>query len=214
VATMATLGVRSRSLERSLALEIPLNHAPSANRSEQPRTTAQNRQAGGHWFEPSTAHLKSPRTRGGFAFSGGNAAKAVAAKCPHTCQAGALSPARRSSKGLVDATLSEPCLSNGTCRSGSSRTSVCPNSRRFAHRPRLSASADRGVETRVRHRLSDQTGRTPKGDGRRAAGRYGRKAITNRTEKLEAFTAAPRRDVGGPLHNRQGIAGRLSGSRR
>jgi hypothetical protein len=59
VATMATFGVRSRSLKRSLAPVIPLNHALSANHSEPTRTAAPSRQAGGHWFEPSTAHLKA-----------------------------------------------------------------------------------------------------------------------------------------------------------
>jgi hypothetical protein len=33
------------------------NHAVLPNGRERPRTSAANRQAGGHWFEPSTAHL-------------------------------------------------------------------------------------------------------------------------------------------------------------
>src|SRR5438105_946109 len=61
---MATLGVRSGSLSRSVAGAIPLNHAPWANASELTRTSAPNRQAGGHWFEPSTAHLEAPQKRG------------------------------------------------------------------------------------------------------------------------------------------------------
>jgi hypothetical protein len=69
VATMATFGVRSRSLKRSLAPVIPLNHALSANHSEPTRTAAPSRQAGGHWFEPSTAHLESPRKSGAFVFA-------------------------------------------------------------------------------------------------------------------------------------------------
>jgi hypothetical protein len=39
-----------------------------ANLSERARTAAPSRQAGGHWFEPSTAHHRNPRKRGGFAF--------------------------------------------------------------------------------------------------------------------------------------------------
>jgi hypothetical protein len=38
------------------------------------RTAAQSRQAGGHWFEPSTAHLDSLRNAGVFVFSGGPSA--------------------------------------------------------------------------------------------------------------------------------------------
>jgi hypothetical protein len=53
---MATLGVRSRSIGCSVASLIPLNHAAWANLSELARTAAPIRQAGGHWFEPSTAH--------------------------------------------------------------------------------------------------------------------------------------------------------------
>ena len=59
LARMARIGVRSRSLKRSVAEWIPLNHAPWANASELTRTAAPNRQAGGHWFEPSTAHRKA-----------------------------------------------------------------------------------------------------------------------------------------------------------
>jgi hypothetical protein len=60
VARMARIGVRSRSLKRSVAGWIPLNHADLAHPSELARTAAPNRQAGGHWFEPSAAHRKSP----------------------------------------------------------------------------------------------------------------------------------------------------------
>jgi hypothetical protein len=42
--------------ESSLARRIPLNDAAWANLSELARTAAPIRQAGGHWFEPSTAH--------------------------------------------------------------------------------------------------------------------------------------------------------------
>jgi hypothetical protein len=42
---MATLGVRSRSLERSLVLEVPLNDAAWANVGERARTLAPSRQA-------------------------------------------------------------------------------------------------------------------------------------------------------------------------
>jgi hypothetical protein len=37
---------------------ISLNHAIHANPSERTRTLP-SRQAGGHWFEPSTAHISS-----------------------------------------------------------------------------------------------------------------------------------------------------------
>src|SRR6266540_6932830 len=58
VARMARIGVRSRSLKLSVATRILLNHAASAHPSELTRTPAP-RQAGGHWFEPSTAHISS-----------------------------------------------------------------------------------------------------------------------------------------------------------
>src|SRR5213596_738200 len=35
------------------------NHEHQAHLSERARTVAPNRQAGGHWFEPSTAHRKA-----------------------------------------------------------------------------------------------------------------------------------------------------------
>jgi hypothetical protein len=55
---------------------IPLNHAASANTSELTRTAAPDRQAGGHWFEPSTAHLRRPWKQGLFVFhSNGEAAR-------------------------------------------------------------------------------------------------------------------------------------------
>jgi hypothetical protein len=41
------------------------------------------RQAGGHWFEPSTAHLGKPRISGVFAFRDGNASRAMLARCSH-----------------------------------------------------------------------------------------------------------------------------------
>src|SRR5437870_7377777 len=56
---MARIGVRSRSLGRSLVRKIPFDHAVLASRSERVRTPGPNRQAGGHWFEPSTAHRKA-----------------------------------------------------------------------------------------------------------------------------------------------------------
>ena len=37
--------------------ENPCKQAVSAHSSERPRTPAPSRQAGGHWFEPSSAHL-------------------------------------------------------------------------------------------------------------------------------------------------------------
>jgi hypothetical protein len=58
---MATLDVRSGSLKRSLAVRFSLNDALWPNISELTRTSAQYPQAGGHWFEPSIAHLGNPR---------------------------------------------------------------------------------------------------------------------------------------------------------
>jgi hypothetical protein len=55
---MARFGVRSGSLNRSLETVIALNGAVSANQRELTRTVAASRQAGGHWFEPSTAHKR------------------------------------------------------------------------------------------------------------------------------------------------------------
>jgi hypothetical protein len=57
MATMATLSVRSGARRPFDARRIPRNRAVRANLSEQARTAAPDRQAGGHWFEPSTAHL-------------------------------------------------------------------------------------------------------------------------------------------------------------
>src|SRR5919106_895177 len=45
--------------ESSLARRIPLNDAAWTNLSELGRTAAPTRQAGGHWFESSTAHFKA-----------------------------------------------------------------------------------------------------------------------------------------------------------
>ena len=58
MARMARIAVRSGSFRRSVAGRIRLNHAVWANASELTRTAAPNRQAGGHWFEPSTAHSR------------------------------------------------------------------------------------------------------------------------------------------------------------
>jgi hypothetical protein len=89
---MATFGVRSGSLDGSAAARIPLNHAAWANKSEQARTVAPTRQAGGHWFESSNAHERKPRYGGVFAFQEDNTISAVSAKCPR--------PHRRSSRDL------------------------------------------------------------------------------------------------------------------
>jgi hypothetical protein len=80
VATMATLGVRSRSLKRSLALRIPLNHAPSANRSEPTRTPVRVDKLGVTGSSPVPPTSEAPEI-GGFAFSADNNVEAVLAKC-------------------------------------------------------------------------------------------------------------------------------------
>jgi hypothetical protein len=56
VARMSRFGVRSGSVGRSLEGVIRHNQAVEANGRERVRTPAPSRQAGGHWFEPSTAH--------------------------------------------------------------------------------------------------------------------------------------------------------------
>ena len=61
-ASVAVLA-RRRDRLRSVAERIPLNHAAWAHASEPARTAAPNRQAGGHWFEPSTAHRKALQIR-------------------------------------------------------------------------------------------------------------------------------------------------------
>ena len=76
----------------------PQVRARSFGRLRTPRAVssvgrAPARQAGGHWFEPSTAHLGSPRRTGGFVASDGNGARAVSAQCPQ--------PNRRSSRDLL-----------------------------------------------------------------------------------------------------------------
>jgi hypothetical protein len=48
--SFAFAGLFARSLKLA-------HHALKPNGREQARTPALNRQAGGHWFEPSTAHL-------------------------------------------------------------------------------------------------------------------------------------------------------------
>src|SRR5262245_9875432 len=48
----------------ALPQERPANAADRDKR----RTSGSGRQAGGHWFEPSTAHLGKPRSRGVFRF--------------------------------------------------------------------------------------------------------------------------------------------------
>jgi hypothetical protein len=66
---MATLSVRCRSPDRSLRRPKPRSRAVSAHPGEQARTVAPSRQAGGHWFEPSTAHqivVSQTNTRGVF----------------------------------------------------------------------------------------------------------------------------------------------------
>jgi hypothetical protein len=60
---MATLSVRWGSLGRSVDHHIWLNAATFPNRCERARTPAQIRQAGGHWFEPSTAHENTCKNR-------------------------------------------------------------------------------------------------------------------------------------------------------
>jgi hypothetical protein len=77
VATMATLSVRSGSLRPFNAEWFPLNDAAWANLSEQARTAAPSRQAGGHWFEPSTAHLRKPRLGGVFRCGAARAGRAI-----------------------------------------------------------------------------------------------------------------------------------------
>jgi hypothetical protein len=67
---MATFGVRSGSLDRFAAGRVPLNHAAWANQSEQARTVAPTRQAGGHWFEPSTAHSDTSGSREPLSYAG------------------------------------------------------------------------------------------------------------------------------------------------
>ena len=62
--SVAAAGVLSRPLSESGPLENGLTMRFDASR----RDSARNRQAGGHWFEPSTTHLESPRRRG-FSFS-------------------------------------------------------------------------------------------------------------------------------------------------
>jgi hypothetical protein len=52
----ATFSVRSGSLGRSGAWRTWLNQAFLPNSGEPARTVAPTRQAGGHWFDPRTAH--------------------------------------------------------------------------------------------------------------------------------------------------------------
>jgi hypothetical protein len=71
VATMATLDVRSGLEPFRGSSELPCKSAVSANRAERARMAASIRQAGGHWFEPSTAHL-TPRSQAEMAWLRGS----------------------------------------------------------------------------------------------------------------------------------------------
>src|SRR5215208_6604540 len=68
VATMATLDVRSGSLNRSLARGIALNHAPSANASEPARTLPRIDKLGVTGSSPVPPIRKGP-AQAGFLFS-------------------------------------------------------------------------------------------------------------------------------------------------
>ena len=58
----ATTGARGAA-GSSLNTAEPRRHAGLAHSGEGVRTVAPTRQARGHWFEPSTAHLRKPRYR-------------------------------------------------------------------------------------------------------------------------------------------------------
>ena len=66
VARMARLGVRLRARRRSLAARNRRVYAGLPNVGELARTVAPTRQAGGHWFEPSTAHHRKALLVRGF----------------------------------------------------------------------------------------------------------------------------------------------------
>ena len=80
MARMARIGVRSSSLKRSVGSRISLNQAPWANARELARTVAPNRQAGGHWFEPSTAHKSPANSQDWFAVETNDSAAVLPAR--------------------------------------------------------------------------------------------------------------------------------------
>ena len=100
------------------------------------------RQAGGHWFEPSPAHLKKPRYRGVFVRTQrrhGGATVPESAKCHHNCaDLPRISPFRSLRKG-------PPWAANHLCWSLQSAR---------PHGPRLRASLHRRL--RLRSGCSDE----------------------------------------------------------
>ena len=89
--------LRSLTFGRVLATSTnSRNDAAYMHLSERARTAALSRQAGGHWFEPSTAHLtKAPLIRG-FRFLSGRPAGADRNRCDvRSAHNGARIPLRR-----------------------------------------------------------------------------------------------------------------------
>ena len=98
-------------------------------------TPALSRQAGGHWFEPSTAHLGSPRKTGVFVYSDGDGATSVSNECRHLSGIGEVGCRRRHRL---------PC----SVPSGPGRTTTPL----LGERPRLAKGRDRGTPSRTGRR--------------------------------------------------------------
>jgi hypothetical protein len=102
VATMATLDVRSRSVKCSLAGRHSAQRCGLNERQRTDANAAPNRQAGGHWFEPSTAHRKPCK------------------RAPRVCRrddapASMATPLGRSSRQGLSAGVSASRRGNGCC---------------------------------------------------------------------------------------------------
>jgi hypothetical protein len=69
VHTVRTFAVRSYRTGANSHTRFSLNHPCLRTSSEGARTAAHNRQAGGHWFEPSTAHQSTRWKRRAFSCS-------------------------------------------------------------------------------------------------------------------------------------------------